>query len=481
MFRYLSNVRYVSLAIVGTLISGVFISAISAQQSGMSLDSRPPNLIIIIADDLGYADVGFNGSTEIPTPHIDRIAKEGVKFTDGYVSFPVCGPSRAGLMTGRYQGRFGFSRNPLFAPNDPNMGLPVEEETLAEVLHQANYKCAALGKWHLGAHPTQRPLAQGFDDFFGFLTGGHHYFPEEWTLKDEYEVTTQFEAYRTKLLHNEERIEESEYLTDALSREAANYITKYQDESFFIYLAYNAPHTPLQATEKYLTRFNHIQDKKRRTYAAMVSAIDDGVGQVLDRLDSLELASNTLVVFLSDNGGPEHIKADNTPLRGFKGNLFEGGVRVPFAMRWPDKISPGIIYQHPIISLDIFATIIGQQPEKIETKNPIDGVDLIPYLTSEINTPPHKTLFWRKFDSNEISVRQGNYKYTNFSGPQQLYQLEDDISEQNNLNVTLPDLRHQMVLEHNQWHEQLIAPIFMGLRQDSIYNSHHPNRFARPK
>uniref|UniRef100_UPI0040482F43 sulfatase-like hydrolase/transferase n=1 Tax=Mariniflexile sp. TaxID=1979402 RepID=UPI0040482F43 len=236
-----------------------------------------PNIIIILADDLGYNDVGFNGCKDIPTPNIDKIASQGVMFTNAYVSYAVCGPSRAGLITGRYQDRFGFGRNPLFAPNDPKMGLPLEEETLAEALKKANYKSIALGKWHLGAHETLRPLKRGFDDFYGFLSGGHQYFPKNWTLANEYEVKEQYDAYKTKLLRNNERVEENEYLTDALSREAVNYVEKYKDEPFFMYLAYNAPHGPLQATEKYLNRFPYIKDEKRKTYAAMVSALDDGV------------------------------------------------------------------------------------------------------------------------------------------------------------------------------------------------------------
>ncbi|MBK8515717.1 MAG: sulfatase-like hydrolase/transferase [Saprospiraceae bacterium] len=275
------------------------------------VDDRAPNLIIILADDLGYEDVGFNGCKDIPTPNIDKIASNGVKFTNAYVSYAVCGPSRAGLITGRYQDRFGFERNPLFAPNDPNMGLPLSEETLAEALKKANYKSVALGKWHLGAYQTLRPLNRGFDDFFGFLSGGHQYFPENMTLEDEFEVKAQFDAYKTKLLKNNQRIEEKEYLTDAISREAVYSIEKYKDEPFFLYVAYNAPHAPLQATGKYLSRFEAISDNKRKTYAAMVSAIDDGVGRILEKLDLLGLTDNTIICFLSDNGGPEKVNASN--------------------------------------------------------------------------------------------------------------------------------------------------------------------------
>ena len=278
-----------------------------------------PNVILILADDLGYADVGFNGCTDIPTPNIDKIAEAGVTFTNGYVSYCVCGPSRAGLITGRYQDRFGFSRNPLFAPNDPEMGLPLSEETLADALGRAGYNSLAIGKWHLGAHESLHPLKRGFTDFYGFLSGGHRYFPEEITLEDPYEAESQFDGYKTKLLRNHERVGLDEYLTDALSKEAVSYIERNENTPFFIYLAYNAPHTPLQATEKYLSRFDHIKDKKRKTYAAMVSAVDDGVGMVLSKLEELNLDENTIVIFLSDNGGPEHKNAsDNGILRGKK-------------------------------------------------------------------------------------------------------------------------------------------------------------------
>ena len=377
--------------------------------------------------------MGFNGCQDIPTPNIDRVAKNGVVFTNGYVSWAACGPSRAGLITGRYQARFGFLRNPLFAPNDPNQGLPLSEQMLPEALQQANYKSVAIGKWHLGAHPSQRPLRRGFDDFFGFLTGGHRYFPEEWTLADEYEVTSQFEAYRTKLLRNNERIEESEYLTDALSREAAQYIRKYKDDPFFIYLAYNAPHAPMQATDKYLNRFDHIQDKKRKIYAGMVSAVDDGVGLVLDQLEELNLTENTLVVFLSDNGGPEHVNAsDNGPLRGRKGQLFEGGVRVPFAMSWPAKIPAEMVYKNTVSALDLFPTFIAPSGDKIQTKNPLDGVNLLPYLTGERSDLPHGTLYWQIHDRKEVAIRHGNDKLIHSPKETQLYNLEEDLGEQQN-------------------------------------------------
>lgn len=464
------------IIVLGILIY-LFISL-----NGYAQKDDSPNVIIILADDLGYGDVGFNGCKDIPTPHIDKIAEQGVVFTSGYVSYCVCGPSRAGLLTGRYQDRFGFSRNPLFAPNDPEMGLPLSEETLADALKKVDYKTVAIGKWHLGAHEIFHPLKRGFDDFFGFLSGGHRYFPEQWVLNDPYEAKSQYDGYKTKLLRNFERIEETEYLTDALSREAVAYIEKYRNDPFFIYLAYNAPHTPLQATDKYLSRFEHIRDKKRRTYAAMVSAMDDGVGRVLDKLDALNLRKNTLVVFLSDNGGPENVNASNNDmLRGGKGDFFEGGIRVPFAMSWPQRIPSGMVYSKPVISLDIFATAIAQSADLVSSKNPLDGVNLIPYLTAEQQGDPHEFLFWRKFDAQDYAVRKGNDKMIVRKGDQSmLFDLKQDVSEQNNQINQRSNYFDFLYNEWKKWNSGLTDPVFMGLMEDEDYNALHPDRFTRP-
>lgn len=443
--------------------------------------NKPPNVIIILADDMGYADVGFNGCTDIPTPNIDKIAAEGVKFTNGYVSYAVCGPSRAGLITGRYQDRFGFGRNPLFAPNDANMGLSLSEETLADALKHAGYKSVALGKWHLGAHESQRPLKRGFDDFFGFLSGGHQYFPDSLTLNDEFEVKKQFDAYRTKLLRNNTRVEEKEYLTDAFSREAVNYIEKYKDKPFFMYLAYNAPHAPLQATQKYLSRFETIKNRKRKTYAAMVSAVDDGVGHILDKLEELQLTENTIIFFLSDNGGPEqHNGSDNGVLRGGKGDVYEGGIHVPFAMKWPKKIAAGQVYTVPIISLDIFATAVSQGQKPIKTKHQLDGVNLIPYLSGELIGSPHQFLFWRKFDAHEYAVRNAlGEKVVAIKDSIKLFNLNKNISEDDALIEKDPSTTNNLTNHYSNWNAQMVDPIFLGLNSDKEYSKLHPNRYKR--
>ncbi|MFO7672539.1 MAG: sulfatase-like hydrolase/transferase [Lutibacter sp.] len=469
-----------------SLCFGIFSYAqnnLSNQLSKASTNSnRSPNFIIILADDLGYEDVGFNGSLDIPTPNIDKIASQGATFTNAYVSYAVCGPSRAGLITGRYQDRFGFSRNPLFAPNDPEMGLPLTEETLAAALKKANYKSVALGKWHLGAHESLRPLQRGFDDFYGFLSGGHQYFPELLTLQDEYEVKANFDAYKTKLLRNNDRVEENEYLTDAFSREAVAYIEKYKAEPFFIYLAYNAPHTPLQATEKYLNRFENIKDEKRKTYAAMVSAVDDGVGNVLQKLEELGLTENTVVVFLSDNGGPESTNGSNNGrLRGGKSALFEGGIRVPFAMKWPKKIPAGMIYDAPIISLDLFSTFIAQSTIPIKTKNELDGVNLVPYLTGENTGKPHDYLFWRKFDhQNYAAISSSEDKMIIDKERQMLFNLTKNISESDNIINQNQEIFKQLLFKYEEWKSKMIDPVFIGLESDAAYSKKNPNRFIRP-
>lgn len=462
----------------------LYITVISCS-SVINENTELPNVIIILADDLGYADVGFNGSKDIKTPHIDDIAKNGVVFSEGYVSYPVCGPSRAGLITGRYQDTFGFGKNPLFAPKDPNMGLPLSEQTIADMLKLSNYKTFAVGKWHLGAHESLRPMKRGFDEFFGFLTGGHRYFPHEWDLEDETKVKSQNGAYRTKLLRNEQRIDEKEYLTDALSRESVNFIERNANNPFFIYLAYNAPHGPLQATEKYLNRFLEIESKNRRTYAAMVSAMDDGIGTIISKLKEKGIYDNTIVYFLSDNGGRLKGDSDNGELRGKKGNLFEGGIRVPFVMQWPGQIKGGQTFDKPVSSLDIFATSKAITSPEITSKNKLHGVNLIPFLKGEKKHSPHSNLFWRNNfmqNKNELrteasAARSEKFKFIKNKQVDALYNLKKEISEQTNLKDQEKEMYDSLKNEYKRWSKTLMDPIFLGLLANDQYNKLNPDRF----
>ena len=445
-----------------------------------SSEDSPPNIIIIISDDQGYADVGFHGSKEIFTPNIDRIAKNGVVFSQGYVSYAVCSPSRAGLITGRYQNRFGYTRNILLAPKDSLMGLPISEQTLPEVLNNVDYKTKAIGKWHLGAHESLVPEKRGFDEFFGFLIGGHRYFPEDLTLNDLTEASRQMDGYITRIYDNGRRINTKKYLTEELSDNAVKFIEDNAKDPFFLYLSYNAPHTPLQATERDLERNGHIDVEKRRTYAAMVSSMDDGVGLILDKLEEKNISENTIVVFFSDNGGVEWYNfSDNGPLRGIKGDFFEGGIRVPFTMQWPKKIKPGINYNKPIIALDVFATVVSAASAEKFIKNNIDGVNLIPYINGDVNGSPHDYLFWKNPDKDIDVIRDNRYKYIRVKDDEYIFDLDNDLSEENNIINSSRHIYQELKLKFKEWEKDMIDPVFMDLGMGKEYNKLNPDRWYK--
>ncbi len=444
-------------------------------------ESKSPNLIVVMVDDMGYADVGFNGCQDIPTPHIDSIAAGGVKFTSGYVAYAVCGPSRASFITGRYGQRFGFERNPQYQPGDPNMGVPIEETTIASALHEVGYHSGVIGKWHLGAHEVLHPLSRGFDEFYGHLGGGHRYFPEELTIKESNDAKGENESYRTWILRNREPVQPKKYLTDEFSDEAVSFVERNHEKPFFLYLAYNAPHLPLQATEKYLDRFPDLEGK-RKTYAAMVSAVDDGVGRVLEALRSNSIEDDTLVFFLSDNGGPETKNAsDNGPLRGDKGSVYEGGHRVPFAARWPARFPKGVVYDQPVSSLDIFGTIAALSGAPIDPERPLDGVNLTPYITGESSGRPHDATYMRKYDSGSFMVRSGDHKLVIPGRDEklQLYNVTTDIGETTNIAYKDPDTRDQLKRKLDAWTDELIEPRFLGLIHTEAFQK--KNKKAKSK
>ncbi len=430
-----------------------------------------PNIVVIMADDLGYRDVGFNGCEDIPTPNINRIADNGVVFSCGYTTYSVCSPSRAGFLTGRYGPRFGYERNPLYRPDDPNMGLPQDEKTMAESLAEVGYKCGVIGKWHLGSNIAHHPLNRGFDEFFGHLGGGHQYFPEELIYPDSYAVNEESQSYRTWIMKNHDHIKTEKYLTEEFSEEAVRFVEQYKDEPFFLYLAYNAPHTPLQATEKYLSRFENIENPQRKTYAAMVSALDDGVGLLLDKIEELEIEDNTLIFFLSDNGGPEHQNgSDNGALREGKSSVYEGGFRVPFAIQWKGQIAPGIFHK-PVSSMDIFATISSLSDSPINPEKPLDGVNLMPYLSGEKDGNPHEAIFLRQYDKKRFAVRNGNYKLVTLENAaiKELYNLKEDIGETNNIAEYQPNKLLKIDSLRKAWNKELIRPAFLGLTQGGAW------------
>ena len=335
-----------------------------AGSSALFAAARKPNIIVIVADDLGWADLGVQGCKDIPTPNVDSLAKNGARFTNGYVSCPVCSPTRAGLMTGRYQQRFGHEFNPGPGAASPDFGLPPDEITLANRLKAGGYATGMVGKWHLGFKPELQPMRRGFDEFFGFLGGAHPY-------------NDAGAESRNPILRGTKPVDEKEYLTDAFSREALAFVDRRRENPFFLYWTFNAVHAPMNGHETYARRFaGTIPDEKRRTFAGMLTALDDAVGRMLLKLRELKLENDTLIFFISDNGGPTPVTTSlNTPLRGTKATVWEGGIRVPFLVQWRGTIKPGTLIDHPVISLDILPTAVAASGGEVGGK--LDGVDRI--------------------------------------------------------------------------------------------------------
>jgi len=453
---------------------------------------RAPNVVLIVADDLGYAELSCQGARDLSTPRIDSLAENGIRFTSGYVSAPVCCPSRAGLMTGRYQTRFGHEGNAIGVQNlDEHVGLPLEERTMAEALRERGYATGLVGKWHLGAHPSRRPLRRGFDEFFGFLNEGRYYapFPYEglttWlriatpppgSVGGRYTrgrfVFSSVMGYdeptydlENPIYRGDTQIVEPAYLTDALAREAVDFIERRKEKPFFLYLAFNAPHSPLQAADSYMQKAAAIDDVQRRIFVAMVENLDDAVGRVLDKLSAEDLERDTLIFFLSDNGGPtRELTSSNAPLREGKGRVYEGGLRVPFIVQWKGRLPAGKIDARPVIALDAMPTALaaaGATPPQ-----GLDGVNLLPYLDGSKNELPHRTLFWRY--GTRIALRHGDWKivgrYDRDGGPRdlELYHLAADLGETTNLAEREPErlaLLEKLLREHDA---QMVEPLWGG-------------------
>jgi arylsulfatase A-like enzyme len=418
-----------------------------------------PNILILLSDDQGYADLGVQGSKDIPTPHIDSIARNGVRCTSGYVSSAMCSPSRAGLLTGRSQSRFGHDINwePEW-PVDPEdkRGLPLTEKTIADHLKPAGYRTGVVGKWHLGEAPPFHPNRRGFDEFFGFIGGGHNY------PTGSYRDTPPLHHYNTLLERNgDPQPAKPGYLTTVLGDESAAFIQRNRENPWLLYTAFNAPHTPIQATPELLERVKHIQDEKRRTYAAMIVGMDDAVGRILKQLRDDGLEENTLIFFLSDNGGTtENNTSSNAPLRGRKGMMWEGGIRVPFLAQWKGVLPAGKTYDRPVSSLDILPTALAAAGTASVAGQPLDGVDLVPFLTGKESGDPHETLFWRIAERDIWAVRRGDHKLVKQGDSILLFDLSTDPGETRNLADKLPEIRDRLRKAFDGWQATLSEPLW---------------------
>lgn len=410
-------------------------------------NARKPNVIVVLVDDMGYADVGFTGVRDFTTPNIDALARDGVICTNAYATAPVCSPSRAGFITGRYQTRFGHERNP-FDTDDPAVGLPVEQKTIADVMKNNGYHTGALGKWHLGQAPHFQPNSRGFDEWFGFLGGHHDYMPRKG------------EEAPLKIMRNREKVEEKEYLTDALTREAVSFVDRNQQQPFFLYLAYNAPHAPLQAPAKYQKLIAGIEEPNRRTYAAMMLAVDEGVGKLRTQLKALKLEKDTLIFFWNDNGGATNNSSLNGELREHKGTMYEGGVRVPFSVTWPGHLPANRVCDQPILSLDILPTTLAAANLKLLAEMPLDGLNIMETLRNN-QAPARARLYWRWNDGKLRAVREGRYKWVRRGGYKgELYDLQSDIGETKDIAAQKPELTARLDAAYEEWNKDNIDPVF---------------------
>ena len=450
----------------------------------------PPNVIVMMADDLGWGDIGANGGEVIKTPHIDALAAQGVRLTDGYVSAAVCSPSRAGFYTGRQQQRHGFEFN--IAGRDTEMGMSTAETTIADIMRAQGYATGLIGKWHLGKQEQHHPMSRGFDEYYGMLAGGSIYIDsraegvESWPARNAPTARTAANA----IYDGREPVEVEEYITDVFRDKTVDFIERHKDERFFLMLTPNAPHTPLQATKEYLDRYRHIEKDSTRIYAAMVAAIDDYVGAVTAKLDELGLAHNTLFVFLSDNGCAGYVDGccSNAPLRGHKRYYWDGGIRIPFLAKWPAGLPNGTTYSEPVISLDLFATIAAAAGSPATAQ---DSVNLLPHLRGETDSAPHELLFWRA--KPNMAVRKGRWKLwkvnksdmdmtalTDVSArrlpmqawPQDsphgqltlLYDLSADVGEQTNIAAEHPQVVEELEANLAAWNAEMGEPSWPAFR-----------------
>jgi arylsulfatase A-like enzyme len=442
--------------LIALVVSGLLAAGCAADR---------PNVLVIVADDLGYRDIGLHGGRDVPTPHIDALAASGIRCTSGYVSAPYCSPSRAGLLTGRYQTHFGHEFNP-HQGEESKLGLPLDQRTIADYLKGAGYATGLVGKWHQGFSPAHHPQSRGFNDYFGFLVGGHNFLLHK-------EAQPRFgSAHSHDLIYRGREVQKLDgYTTDLFTDEAIAFIDRNKEQPWFLYLSYNAVHTPLEVLAKYGDRVPaSITDPERRGYLSLLIGLDDNIGRLTAHLNKTGRDKQTLVFFMSDNGGSGRKPflafntGVNTPLRGDKGQTLEGGIRVPFFVAWPGRLASGKVYEQPVSALDILPTACAAAG--IAPSN-VDGVDLVPHLAGEKASAPHEALYWRF--GPQKAVRRGAWKLVDWrdfgekrNSGWQLYDLSKDIGEQRDLADANPQVVAELSRSWDQWDAKNVAPRWRG-------------------
>jgi arylsulfatase A-like enzyme len=429
-----------------------------------AVEKERPNIIVILVDDLGYNDHSLGGSSAIETPGLEHLAEHGVVFDQGFVTHSFCGPSRAGLLTGRHQARFGLETNPSYSPYDGHHGLPLDEKLISEYLSEVGYRTGIIGKWHMGAAPEYHPLNRGFDEFFGFLSGGHDYFKIDTTAahkKNGQLLYSPIEGEFLPLSRGRGAADFEGYLTDALTDEAIRFIEAGRDEPYFLYLAYNTPHGPLQAPSERVEKYKGSGDWARATYLAMIDVLDENIARLIEVLKERGAFENSLIFFLGDNGGVHATSqrahenwADNSPLRAGKGSFHDGGIRVPFMASWPAKWGRGQRYMPMVSSLDIAATALTAAGVEASQMGRLDGVNLSPYLSGQKKGEPHQYLFWRSAYNDSFAVRTNDYKLmrdASMESPMCLYHLIEDPAEADNILKTSPAEARSLAAAWNEW------------------------------
>ena len=467
---------------------------------------KPPNILFIVVDDLGKSEVSAYGSETMKTPYIDQLAKEGVLFSDCYVNSPVCAPSRGGLLTGRYPVRYGFETQPMeFYPNNLAMyamgrylvntgdfvmntkpkfppewqiakqGVPPTEFMLSEVLKMRNYSTACIGKWHLGAAKELIPNSRGFDYQYGFY-GAFSLYSEKKNspnmvnyIQPSFASKHQWKIGRkgtSAIRRNDKIIKESRYLTFAIAEEGIEFMARHVDDKdpFFLYLAFNAPHVPFQAPRYYYELYRNEEDENKRVYHAMIDALDDAIGTLMEKMKLLGLEENTLIFFISDNGGASYTGAtDNSPYKGGKFTMFEGGVNVPFIMKWKGHIPEGVVYEKPVSSMDIYMTSVVQAECPLPDDRIFDGVNLIPYVNSENTDWPHDVFYWKADHIQAMRTKEWKFIMSTRDNWAELYNIKNDKYEEINLLKEKPEEFKKLLNEYDKWKEQLAPPLWPRL------------------